>query len=144
MEIVGIFYGCLVYFMTIWNNIGLFGIHSLWSYGFGMFGPRKIWQPWAGWLGISCPCFTVMPVFYRKRWRRFLTIFFTLTSAASVGESESFIVVNRGPFDIFLCVIVIEVFKMCIRLTFKFMKRLFTDNYKGYVWKRLAAIETDY
>jgi hypothetical protein len=39
--------------MTIWNILWLFGIavwYSLWSFviffpQFGMFGPRKIWQP---------------------------------------------------------------------------------------------------
>jgi hypothetical protein len=46
----------LLYFMTIWNilrskgyNFWSFGIvFGLWVYffRFGMFGPRKIWQPW--------------------------------------------------------------------------------------------------
>jgi hypothetical protein len=44
-----IFYDHLEYFMVIWYNSWPFGIHSLWSFGiflrFGMFGPRKIWQP---------------------------------------------------------------------------------------------------
>jgi hypothetical protein len=34
--------------MTIWYNIGLFGIvcgHLVYFSRFGMFGPRKIWQP---------------------------------------------------------------------------------------------------
>jgi hypothetical protein len=46
---VGIFYVNLEYFMTIWYNLWPFGIvcgHLLHFYQFGMFGPRKIWQPW--------------------------------------------------------------------------------------------------
>jgi hypothetical protein len=46
----------LVYFMTIWNILRTFGICNLWPFGivcgrlvyfvrFGMFGPRKFWQP---------------------------------------------------------------------------------------------------
>jgi hypothetical protein len=41
MENVGIF-------MTIWCNIWPFGIvyaHLVYFFSFGMFGPRKIWQP---------------------------------------------------------------------------------------------------
>jgi hypothetical protein len=44
-----------VYFMTIWNNLRPFGIiygnngivcgHLVYFSHFGMFGPRKIWQP---------------------------------------------------------------------------------------------------
>jgi hypothetical protein len=37
-----------VYFMTIWNNLWPFGIicgHLVYFPRFGMFGPRKIWQP---------------------------------------------------------------------------------------------------
>jgi hypothetical protein len=48
---------CYVYFMTICNllhmaighNVWQFGVvcrHLLYFYHFGMFGPRKIWQPW--------------------------------------------------------------------------------------------------
>jgi hypothetical protein len=41
----------LLYFMTIWNIFMAFW-YSLWSFGiflrFGVFGPRKIWQPWNG------------------------------------------------------------------------------------------------
>jgi hypothetical protein len=47
----------LVYLMTIWNILWPFGIiyicpfgivcgHLLYFSQFGMFGPRKIWQPW--------------------------------------------------------------------------------------------------
>jgi hypothetical protein len=46
----------LVYFLTIWNILWPFGIihihlvqfdgHLLYFSQFGMFGPRKIWQPW--------------------------------------------------------------------------------------------------
>jgi hypothetical protein len=36
--------------MTMWYNIGLFGIvcgHLVYFFRFGMYGPRKIWQPWS-------------------------------------------------------------------------------------------------
>jgi hypothetical protein len=39
----------LEYFMTIWNILWPFGIvggNLLYFYQFGMFRPRKIWQPW--------------------------------------------------------------------------------------------------
>jgi hypothetical protein len=47
-----------VYFMTIWNILWPFGIifgrlvkfvcgHLVYFSHFGMFGPRKIWQPWS-------------------------------------------------------------------------------------------------
>jgi hypothetical protein len=45
---VGIFYDHLEYFMAIWYNLWLFGIvcgNLLYFSRFGMFGPRKIWQP---------------------------------------------------------------------------------------------------
>jgi hypothetical protein len=45
---VGIFYDHLKYFMAIWHNLWPFGIvsgHLLYFSQFGMFGPRKIWQP---------------------------------------------------------------------------------------------------
>jgi hypothetical protein len=44
------FYGHLEYITAIWYNLQPFAI-SLWPFGiffhFGMFGPRKIWQPCA-------------------------------------------------------------------------------------------------
>jgi hypothetical protein len=45
---VGIFYDHLEYFMATWYNLWPFGIvcgHLLKFSQFGMFGPRKIWQP---------------------------------------------------------------------------------------------------
>jgi hypothetical protein len=47
---VGIFYDHLEYFMAIWYNLWPFGIvcgHLLYFSQFGIFGPRKIWQPWS-------------------------------------------------------------------------------------------------
>jgi hypothetical protein len=49
MVTVGIFYDHLEYFMAIWYNSWSFGIvcgHRLYFSQFGMFGSRKIWQPW--------------------------------------------------------------------------------------------------
>jgi hypothetical protein len=49
MENVGIFYDHLEYFTAIWCRLFKFGIvcgHLLYFSRFGMFGPRKIWQPW--------------------------------------------------------------------------------------------------
>jgi hypothetical protein len=46
---VGIMYDHLEYFMAIWYYLWPFGIvcgHLLYCSQFGMFGPRKIWQPW--------------------------------------------------------------------------------------------------
>jgi hypothetical protein len=44
---VGIFYDHLEYFMAIWYNLWPFGIAICIIFpNFGMFGPRKIWQPW--------------------------------------------------------------------------------------------------
>jgi hypothetical protein len=46
---VGIFYDHLENFMAIWYNLWLFGIvcgHLLYFSQFGMFGQRKVWQPW--------------------------------------------------------------------------------------------------
>jgi hypothetical protein len=46
---VGIFYDHLEYFMAIWHNLWPLGIvcGHLWYFSqFGMFGSRKIWQPW--------------------------------------------------------------------------------------------------
>jgi hypothetical protein len=48
-ENVGIFHGHWVQLLTIWYNIWPFGIvcgHFVYFCCFGMFGPRKIWQPW--------------------------------------------------------------------------------------------------
>jgi hypothetical protein len=48
MESVVIFYDHLEYFMAIWHNVWQFGIvcgHLVYFSHFGMFGPRKIWQP---------------------------------------------------------------------------------------------------
>jgi hypothetical protein len=55
MVIVGIFYDHLEYFMDIWYSLRPFGIvcgHLLYFSQFGMFGPRKIWQPCA-WLRLQ-------------------------------------------------------------------------------------------
>jgi hypothetical protein len=49
MENVVIIYDHLEYFTAIWYNLWPFGIvigHLLYFSRFGMFGPRKIWQPW--------------------------------------------------------------------------------------------------
>jgi hypothetical protein len=49
MENVVIFYDHLVFFTAIWHNVWPFGIvcgHLVYFSLFGMFGPRKIWQPW--------------------------------------------------------------------------------------------------
>jgi hypothetical protein len=46
----GIFYGHLEYLMAIWYNLWQYSIvcgHFVYLSQFGMFGPRKIWQPWA-------------------------------------------------------------------------------------------------
>jgi hypothetical protein len=48
MENVVIFYDHLEYFTAIWYNLLPFGIvcdHLVYFLHFGMFGPRKIWQP---------------------------------------------------------------------------------------------------
>jgi hypothetical protein len=50
MENVVIFYDHLEYFMAIWHNVWQFGKvcgHLVYFSLFGMFGPRKIWQPWS-------------------------------------------------------------------------------------------------
>jgi hypothetical protein len=47
-ETVVIFYDPLEYFTAIWYNLWPFGIvcgHLVYFSLFGMFGPRKIWQP---------------------------------------------------------------------------------------------------
>jgi hypothetical protein len=49
METVGIFYEHLEYFSAIWYIFLQFGIacgRLVYFSRFGMFGPRKIWQPW--------------------------------------------------------------------------------------------------
>jgi hypothetical protein len=49
MENVVIFYDHLEYFTAIWHNVWPFGIvscHLVYFSRIGMFGPRKIWQPW--------------------------------------------------------------------------------------------------
>jgi hypothetical protein len=49
MKNVCIFYDHLEYFTAIWNNLWPFGIvfgHLFYFSHFGMFGLRKIWQPW--------------------------------------------------------------------------------------------------
>jgi hypothetical protein len=56
MENAGIFYGHLEYFTAIWYILWSFGIvcgHLLYFSQFGMFEPRKIWQPWPSGL---CAC----------------------------------------------------------------------------------------
>jgi hypothetical protein len=48
MENVGLFYGHLVQFIVIWYNIRPFGAVCgplVYFSRFGIFGPRKIWQP---------------------------------------------------------------------------------------------------
>jgi hypothetical protein len=48
MENDVIFYSHLEYFIAIWPNVWQFGIvcgHLVHFSYFGMFGPRKIWQP---------------------------------------------------------------------------------------------------
>jgi hypothetical protein len=49
MENVVIFYDHLEYFTALWKIYGLLIHIVLWSFGiflrFGIFGPRKIWQP---------------------------------------------------------------------------------------------------
>jgi hypothetical protein len=48
MENDVIFYDHLEYFTAIWHNVWPFGIvcgHLVYFSRFGMFGPRKIWQP---------------------------------------------------------------------------------------------------
>jgi hypothetical protein len=48
MANVGIFLDHLEYFRAIWSNFWPFGIvccQLLYFFQFGMFGPRKIWQP---------------------------------------------------------------------------------------------------
>jgi hypothetical protein len=49
MENVVMFYEHWEYFSLIWYNLYPFGIfcgHLVYFSRFGMFGPRKIWQPW--------------------------------------------------------------------------------------------------
>jgi hypothetical protein len=51
MENVLRFYDHLEYFMAICYNLWPFGIvcgNLVYFLRFGMFGPRKIWQPWSG------------------------------------------------------------------------------------------------
>jgi hypothetical protein len=46
---IGKFYDHLLYFMAFWYNLCPLGIvcgHLLYFSRLGMFGPRKIWQPW--------------------------------------------------------------------------------------------------
>jgi hypothetical protein len=48
MENVCKFYDHLAYFTAIWYNLCTFGTvggHLVYISHFGMFGPRKIWQP---------------------------------------------------------------------------------------------------
>jgi hypothetical protein len=48
MDNTGIFYDLLEYFTAVWFNLWPFGIfcgHLVYFPRFGMFGPRKIWQP---------------------------------------------------------------------------------------------------
>jgi hypothetical protein len=50
IEYVCIFYNHLEYFTATWYNLWLFGIvccDLVYFSHFGMFGPRKIWQPWS-------------------------------------------------------------------------------------------------
>jgi hypothetical protein len=45
----------LLYFMAIWHSVWQFGIgcgHLVYYSHFGMFGPRKIWQPWTADSGV--------------------------------------------------------------------------------------------
>jgi hypothetical protein len=50
MENVIIFCDHSEYFMAVWYNLWQFGTacgHLVYFPHFGMFGPRKIWQPWS-------------------------------------------------------------------------------------------------
>jgi hypothetical protein len=50
IENVVIFHYLLEHFTTIWYNLQPFGVvcgHLVYFFHFGMFGPRKIWQPWS-------------------------------------------------------------------------------------------------
>jgi hypothetical protein len=50
VENVVIFYDHLEYFAAIWQHVWPFGIvcgQLVYFSRFGMFGPRKIWQPWS-------------------------------------------------------------------------------------------------
>jgi hypothetical protein len=56
MESVCMFYDHLEYFTAIWYNLWPFGIvcgNLVYFSHFGMFGPRKIWQPWSK---LQCAC----------------------------------------------------------------------------------------
>jgi hypothetical protein len=63
MEKVSIFYGHLEYFTAIWSILRPFVIiygrlvyvvccHVVYFSRFGMFEPRKIWQPWMSAVGV--------------------------------------------------------------------------------------------
>jgi hypothetical protein len=48
MENVVIFQDHLEYFVAIWHNVCMAVCgHLVYFSLFGMFGPRKIWQPWS-------------------------------------------------------------------------------------------------
>jgi hypothetical protein len=70
MKNVANFYGHLEYFSVIWYNLWPFGVvcGPLVNFSrFGMFGPRKIWQPWSSSSSpeeeekkiFCCPCVAV-------------------------------------------------------------------------------------
>ena len=60
MKTVHLFYDRLEQFTAIWYNLRSFGIvcgHLVYFLRFGMFGPRKIWQPsWCPARGIKQSC----------------------------------------------------------------------------------------
>jgi hypothetical protein len=58
MKDVGIFWTILKYCMAIWYNLLTFGkycCHLVLFSRFGMFEPRKIWQPWTAAPTFNCP-----------------------------------------------------------------------------------------
>jgi hypothetical protein len=96
MENVGKFYSHLEYFMAIWNILWPFGKyfmaiwHNVWQFGivcghlvyfshFGMFVPRKIWQP----------CSSVR-LFSRHCLSERLTLTFSFELVRSVRVAENF------------------------------------------------------
>jgi hypothetical protein len=73
-ENVVIFYDHLAHFSIIWYNLWPFGIvcgHFVYFSRFGMFGPRKYWQPWLGFWSFNrhgAHFLTVTKNFRRLRW----------------------------------------------------------------------------
>jgi hypothetical protein len=80
MKNVCIFYDHLEYFMAIRYNLWLFGIvcgHLVYFSHFGMFGPRKIWQPCS------------------SRFFSFLSLIWTCTHANECVTSIEILVLER-------------------------------------------------